>query len=38
MLIYRMVSPERPTCTDQKFFLCELCVSANFAIKFTGNS
>jgi hypothetical protein len=32
MLIYRMVFPESPAGTDQKLFLCDLCVSANFAI------
>jgi hypothetical protein len=32
MLIYRVMSSERSPSTDQKLFLCDLCVSANFAI------
>ena len=38
MLADRMMSLERATRTDQKLLLCDLCVSANFAIKITGNS
>jgi hypothetical protein len=34
MLNYHMMYPERCTSTDQKLFLCDLCVFANFAPNF----
>jgi hypothetical protein len=32
MPIDRMMSPEDPIGTDQKLLLCDLCVSASFAL------